>query len=62
MGIELNASYHLSVTSGHVTAVFTPAGAELPLATYLIEVSSDDGRLAYSGRLTCLVEPPAASS
>jgi uncharacterized protein (TIGR00369 family) len=62
VGIELNASYHLPVTSGHVTAVCTPAGTELPLATYLVEISDDEGRLASSGRLTCFIRPARGDS
>ncbi|MFL6095877.1 MAG: hotdog fold thioesterase, partial [Blastococcus sp.] len=57
VGIELNASYHLPVTAGSVTAVCTPAGSELPVATYLIEIFDDEGRLTSSGRLTCFVRP-----
>ncbi len=33
VGIELNASYVQAATSGSVTAVCTPAGAQLPLST-----------------------------
>ena len=54
VGIELNASYHLAATSGHVTAVCTPLGSELPLAAFAIEVFDDEGR---SARLTRMVRP-----
>jgi 1,4-dihydroxy-2-naphthoyl-CoA hydrolase len=57
VGIELNVSYHLPVTGGTVTAVCNPVGAELPLATYLIEIFDDDHRLTSSARLTCMVRP-----
>jgi uncharacterized protein (TIGR00369 family) len=57
VGIELNASYHLAATSGHVTAVCTPLGSELPLAAFAIEVSDDGGRMTASARLTCMVRP-----
>jgi 1,4-dihydroxy-2-naphthoyl-CoA hydrolase len=57
VGIELNASYHLPATSGHVTAVCTPLGAEQPIATFCIEVSDDRGRVTASARLTCMVLP-----
>jgi 1,4-dihydroxy-2-naphthoyl-CoA hydrolase len=57
VGIELNASYHLPATSGHVTAVCTPLGSELPLAAFAIEVLDDEGQLTTSARLTCLVRP-----
>lgn len=55
VGIELNASYHLPVTKGHVTAVCTPLGSELPLAAFAIEVFADRGQLTASARLTCMV-------
>lgn len=58
VGIELNASYLQAATSGHVTAVCTPVGAGQPLATFLVEVTDDDGRLTATGRLTCVVRPP----
>ena len=55
VGIELNASYHLPVTSGDVTATCSPAGSELPLAAFVIEVRDDRGQLTASARLTCMV-------
>ena len=61
VGIELNASYVQAATSGSVTAVCTPAGAKLPLSTFLVEVTDDRGRLTASARLTCLVRPARAS-
>jgi 1,4-dihydroxy-2-naphthoyl-CoA hydrolase len=57
VGIELNASYHLPVTSGHVRAVCTPLGSELPLAAFAIEVFDDRDQLTASARLTCMVRP-----
>lgn len=61
VGIELNASYVAAVTSGWVTAVCTPAGAQLPLSTFVIEVTDDRGRLTASARLTCMVRPARTS-
>jgi 1,4-dihydroxy-2-naphthoyl-CoA hydrolase len=57
VGIELNATYLAAATSGYVTAVCTPIGAELPLATFLIEVVDDHGQITASARLTCMVRP-----
>jgi uncharacterized protein (TIGR00369 family) len=56
VGIELNASYLRSATSGTVTAVCTPVRRGRTLATYVIEVSDDAGRPTASARLTCLVK------
>lgn len=57
VGIELNATYLLAATSGHVTATCTPVGSELPLATFIIEVQDDRGQMTASARLTCMVRP-----
>jgi uncharacterized protein (TIGR00369 family) len=56
VGIELNASYLRSPTSGTVTAVCTPVRRGRTLATYLIHVEDDQGRPTASGRLTCFVK------
>jgi uncharacterized protein (TIGR00369 family) len=56
VGIELNASYLRAATSGRVTAVCTPVRRGRTLATYLIEVSDEEGRPTASARLTCLVK------
>jgi uncharacterized protein (TIGR00369 family) len=55
VGIELSASYLRSATSGVVTAVCTPVRRGRTLATFLIEVTDDEGRPTASARLTCMV-------
>ena len=55
VGIELNASYVRSPRSGVVTAVCTPVRRGRTLATFLIEVTGDDGRTTATGRLTCML-------
>lgn len=57
VGIELNASYLRSATSGVVTAVCTPVRRGRTLATFLIEVSDDKGNTTASARLTCMILP-----
>jgi uncharacterized protein (TIGR00369 family) len=57
VGIELNASYIRAATSGVVTAVCTPVRRGRTLATFLIEVSDDQGRPTASARLTCMTLP-----
>jgi uncharacterized protein (TIGR00369 family) len=57
VGIELNASYIRSATSGVVTAVCTPVRRGRTLATFLIDVRDDEGRPTASGRLTCMILP-----
>ncbi len=55
VGIELNASYVRSPRSGSVTAVCTPVRRGRTLATFLIEVTDDEGTVTASGRLTCML-------
>jgi uncharacterized protein (TIGR00369 family) len=56
VGIELNASYLRSATEGVVTAVCTPVRRGQTLATFLVEVSDEQGRPTATARLTCLVK------
>ncbi|MGY1618458.1 PaaI family thioesterase [Geodermatophilus sp. SYSU D00691] len=55
VGVELNVSYLRSATAGSVTAVCTPVRRGRTLATFLIEVSDEQGRPTATGRLTTLV-------
>ncbi|MEW9531428.1 PaaI family thioesterase [Microbispora sp. NPDC049125] len=55
VGIEINATHHRSVTSGHVTAVATRVHGGRTIATYGIEVSDDAGRAVCTARLTCML-------
>ncbi len=57
VGIELNASYVRSPRSGTVTAVCTPVRRGRTLATFLIEVTDDEGRTTATARLTCMIRP-----
>ena len=56
VGIELNVSYLRAATSGVVTAVCTPVRRGRTLATFLVEVSDEDGNPTATGRLTCLTK------
>jgi 1,4-dihydroxy-2-naphthoyl-CoA hydrolase len=57
VGIELNASYVRSPRSGSVTAVCTPVRRGRTLATFLIDVTDDEGRTTATARLTCMIRP-----
>ena len=57
VGIELNATYVKAATSGVVTAVCTPVRRGRTLATFLIEVTDDQGNVTASARLTCMILP-----
>jgi len=55
VGIEINATHHRSVRSGHVTGVATKLHAGRSLATYDIEIVDDEGRKVCTSRLTCFI-------
>ncbi|MEV8631528.1 hotdog fold thioesterase [Streptosporangium sp. NPDC051023] len=55
VGIEINATHHRSVTSGHVTGVATLAHGGRTVATYEIEITDDRGRRVCTSRLTCVL-------
>jgi uncharacterized protein (TIGR00369 family) len=58
LGIELNASYLRPATEGLVTAVCRPVRRGRTLATYLVEVSDEQGRVTATARLTCVLREP----
>jgi 1,4-dihydroxy-2-naphthoyl-CoA hydrolase len=55
MGIELNASHHRAVASGHITGVATAITRGGTLASYEILISDDEGRRVCTARLTCVI-------
>jgi 1,4-dihydroxy-2-naphthoyl-CoA hydrolase len=55
VGVELNASHLRSASSGIVTAVCTPARRGRTLATFVVDVSDDQGRATATARLTCMI-------
>ncbi|TQS23045.1 PaaI family thioesterase [Microbispora hainanensis] len=59
VGIEINATHHRSATSGHVTAVATRVHGGRTLATYVIEITDDEGRAVCTARLTCMLRDAA---
>jgi uncharacterized protein (TIGR00369 family) len=55
MGVELNASHHRAVTTGHITGVATAITRGSTLASYEILISDDEGRRVCTARLTCVI-------
>jgi 1,4-dihydroxy-2-naphthoyl-CoA hydrolase len=53
VGVEINASHHRAATSGTVTAVCTPLHVGGSLATFMVEITDEDGRRVCTARLTC---------
>lgn len=57
VGVDINATHHRGVRSGHVTAVATPAHLGRSSASYEIVITDDDGRRVCTARLTCFLRP-----
>ncbi len=55
VGIEVSASHLKSAKAGVVTAVATPVSIGRTLATYLVEITNEDGERTCIARLTCLL-------
>lgn len=55
VGIEVSATHHRSVTSGHVTGEARAISLGGTLATYEITIVDDEGRRTCTARLTCLL-------
>ena len=57
VGIELNVTYVKAATAGVVTAVCTPVRRGRTLATFLIDITDEQGSTTASARLTCMLLP-----
>lgn len=57
VGVDINATHHRGVRSGHVTAVATPAHLGRSSASYEVVITDDDGRRVCTARLTCFLIP-----
>lgn len=57
VGVDINATHHRGVRSGHVTAVATPAHLGRSSASYEVVITDDDGRRICTARLTCFLIP-----
>ncbi|MDX6202592.1 MAG: 1,4-dihydroxy-2-naphthoyl-CoA hydrolase [Frankiales bacterium] len=55
LGVELNASHHRAVATGHITGVATAITRGGTLASYEILISDDEGRRVCTARLTCVI-------
>jgi 1,4-dihydroxy-2-naphthoyl-CoA hydrolase len=62
VGIEINATHHLSVSTGLVTAVATQVHGGRTLTTYDIAITDERGRRVCTARLTCMLRnlPPGS--
>ncbi|PZF84326.1 PaaI family thioesterase [Jiangella anatolica] len=57
VGVDLNATHHRGVRSGHVTAVATPAHLGRSSASYEVVITDDEDRRVCTARLTCFLIP-----
>ncbi|MFD0885694.1 hotdog fold thioesterase, partial [Streptosporangium algeriense] len=55
LGIEISATHHRAVSSGHVVGVATRVHGGGSVATYEIEITDERGRRVCSSRLTCML-------
>ncbi len=56
VGIDINATHHRTVRSGHVTGVATPAHLGRQTASYQVVITDDEGRRVCTARITCLLQ------
>ncbi|HET7477440.1 MAG TPA: hotdog fold thioesterase [Dermatophilaceae bacterium] len=61
VGVDINATHHRAVRSGHVTATATAIHLGSTTTSYAVSVVDGDGALVCTARLTCLIRgrPPA---
>ena len=55
VGVDINATHHRSVRSGHVTGVAVPAHRGRQTASYEVVITDDEGRRVCTARITCLL-------
>lgn len=60
VGIEIGATHHRPVSSGHVTGVATQVHGGRSIATYEIVITDDRGARVCTSRLTCLLRDAPA--
>ena len=55
VGVDINATHHISATSGWVTAVATPISLGRTLCVYEIVITNEAGQRTCTARITCLI-------
>jgi uncharacterized protein (TIGR00369 family) len=60
VGVDINATHHRSVTSGHVTGVATPIHLGRSSTCFEVVISDERGRRVCTSRLTCALLPKEA--
>ena len=55
VGLELNITHHRSLRSGMVTGTARAQHLGRSTASYLVDVTDEEGRRISSARLTCLL-------
>lgn len=62
VGVDINATHHRGVRSGHVTGVATPLHEGRSTAAYAISITDDHGNAVCTARLTCYLRPMDAAT
>lgn len=62
VGVDLNATHHRGVRSGHVTGEATALSLGRSVAAYEIVVRDDEGARVCTARLTCVLRDRAPGS
>ena len=57
VGLDITCTHHRGVRAGSVTAIAVPLSLGRTVTSYDVRITDDEGRLACSGRLTCLIRP-----
>lgn len=55
VGLDINATHHRGVRSGHVTATATAISLGRTVASYDVVITDDEGRRVCTSRITCLL-------
>lgn len=57
VGLDINATHHSAVRTGHVTGTAVPLHRGRRVATYAVEIEDDAGRRVCTARITCMFIP-----
>jgi len=55
VGVDINATHHISATKGIVTAVATAVSLGKTMCCYDIVITNDEGQRTCTARITCLI-------
>jgi len=59
VGLDINATHHRAVRTGHVTGTATPLSVGRTLVSYEVVITDEDDRRVCTARITCLLRGEA---